>query len=199
MPVITDENPEQVALLQWGLIPGWVKEAESALSIKKYGLNARCETIFEKPMFRHSIRSKRCLVLVSGFFEWRHYNSERYPYYIRLKDNEPFALAGIWDVWHNHKNKQDVSSFSIITTTANPLMAKIHNTEMRMPVILKRQDEKTWLDRSLTEPEIESYLTPYDQGEIEAYPIDRGVAKVGFNTNDPAILDKKEYPELPSL
>jgi putative SOS response-associated peptidase YedK len=97
MPVVTDENPSQVVLMQWGLIPFWVKDEENAIKIKQYALNARSETIFTKPMFKHSIQSKRCLVLVDGFFEWRHISNKRYPYYIRLVDHEPFALAGIWD------------------------------------------------------------------------------------------------------
>jgi len=199
MPVITDEDPEQVTLLQWGLIPSWVKDTEAALHIKQYGLNARCETIFEKPMFRHSILSKRCLAVVDGFFEWRHFNNKRYPYYIRLNDHQPFALASIWDRWHSHDNNEVISTFSIVTTSANPLMAQIHNTKQRMPVIFKREDDRRWLGSLLQIPEIDSLLKPYDPSEMEAYTVDKAIAKLGFNTTHQEILERKDYSELPSL
>jgi putative SOS response-associated peptidase YedK len=96
MPVITNEAPNIVSLLNWGLIPFWVKDEKTALHIRLHTLNARGETVFNKPAFRHCVVNKRCLVLVTGFFEWRHFEGKKYPYYIRLRDNDPFALAGIW-------------------------------------------------------------------------------------------------------
>ena len=199
MPVITNENPNQVSLFNWGLIPFWVKDDATALSIRQRALNARAETIFEKPMFRQAIMAKRCLVLVDGFFEWRHEYRKNYPYYIRLKDNLPFALAGIWDRWHNPDTGKEIQTFSVITTEANSLMAQIHNTKKRMPVILSKENEVRWLDNTLAINDIRLMLIPYDAKEMVAYPVDRSIVKMGFNTNNSLILNKHEYKELPPL
>ena len=199
MPVITNENPTQAVLMNWGLIPFWVKDDETALRIKKRALNARSETIFDKPMFRQSIISKRCLVLVDGFFEWRHLNNKSYPYYIRLIDHQPFALAGIWDKWQSRDTGIEVGIFSVITTEANELLAQIHNTRERMPVILPNENEKRWIDNNLDKVEIESMLKPYGAENLVAYPVERSIIRLGFNTSYPDVLNKKEYKELPHL
>ena len=199
MPVITNENPTQIVLMNWGLIPFWTKYNETAQRIKQLALNARSETIFEKPMFRQSILSKRCLVVVDGFFEWRHLNDKRYPYYIRLTNHQPFALAGIWDKWQNQATGAESQTFSVITTEANPLMAQIHNVKKRMPVMLPSEHEKKWIDHNLKKTDIESLLKPYSEVAMEAYPVDRSISKLGFNTSDPSVLNTKEYKDLPPL
>lgn len=101
IPVISSEDREHIQLFCWGLIPFWVKDVPSAHAIRGRTLNARAETIFEKPSFRQQIRSKRCLILADGFFEWRYEKKLTYPYYIRLADHSAFAIAGIWDSWTN--------------------------------------------------------------------------------------------------
>ncbi len=199
MPVITSEEPDKVSLLNWGLIPFWVKDEATALRIRQRALNARGETVFEKPMFRHSITAKRCLVLVDGFFEWRHISKNRYPYYIRLVDHQPFALAGIWDKWQNNDTGVEVKTFTVITTEANTMMAQIHNTRKRMPVILTRDVEKRWLDTNLKSSEIGAMLKPYDADDMQAFPVDKSLAKLGFNTSNLSILDEKVYKDLPPL
>lgn len=199
MPVIANENPAQAVFMHWGLIPFWVKDEKTALRIKQRALNARSETIFDKPMFRHSVVSKRCLVLADGFFEWRHINNRSYSYYIRLVDHKPFALAGIWDRWQNPDSGINVETFSVITTRANAFMAQIHNTKERMPVILSRENEKKWLYSSLVKEEIASMLEPYDAEKMEAYPVDKSIIRLGFNTSYPDILNIKEYKDLPPL
>jgi len=139
LPVIPDEAPGQVSFMRWGLIPFWVKNREAAIEIRAKTLNARAETIFDKPAFRFSAQAKRCLVIADGFFEWRHIGSKTFPYHIRLKDRKPFAFAGLWDRWVDPETRESVSSFSIVTTRANSLLEKIHNTKKRMPVILPPQ------------------------------------------------------------
>ena len=199
MPVITNANPKKIELYHWGLIPFWVKDNKDAGEIKTKTLNARSETIFQKPAFRHAILSRRCLVLADGFFEWRRVNNKRYPYYIRLSDHQPFAMAGIWDRWQDRELDCQVRTFSIITTEANALVAQIHNVKKRMPVILTRENEERWLDNNLDKGAIESMLYPYDPGKMEAHTIDRAVSRLGTNTNYPEVLIKKDYPELPPL
>jgi putative SOS response-associated peptidase YedK len=193
MPVITNEEPDKVSLLYWGLIPFWVKDEATALHIRLHTLNARAETVCNKPAFRHCVVTRRCLVLVDGFFEWRQVNGKKYPYCIKLKDNIPFALAGIWDTWH------DMKTFSVITTEANSLMAEIHNTSKRMPVILTRANENRWLDSSLPPDEVKLILKPYDPAEMYAYPVDRSIIKMGLNTTDPSILNETQYEDLPAI
>jgi putative SOS response-associated peptidase YedK len=199
MPVITNQEPDQISLLNWGLIPFWIKDEVKALHIRQHTLNARGETAFNKPAFRHCIVTKRCMVLVDGFFEWRHFDKKIYPYYIRLVDHQPFALAGIWDNWRNHDTGIEIKTFSVITTEANSILAQIHNTRKRMPVILSRDNEKRWIDNNLETGEIGAMLKPCDSATIEAYPVDRSIIKLGFNTTNPFILNRTEYEELPAL
>ncbi len=199
IPVISNEKLKCIDYFEWGLIPFWVKDRQSAGKIRERTLNARAETIFEKPSFRHSIRSKRCLIIADGFFEWRHENNRAYPYYITLKHHTLFALAGIWDDWLNPDTGELIRTFSIITTNANPLLEKIHNTRKRMPVILQRKYESQWLDNNLEESKIRLMLNPYIMREMEAYTIPNIISKLGFNISDPRVLDEYHYPELANL
>jgi putative SOS response-associated peptidase YedK len=195
LPVISSEDSRQVNFYHWGLIPFWVKGLPAASEIREKTLNARAETVFEKPAFR-TVASKRCLVPADGFFEWRHLNEKTYPYYIRLKDRSPFALAGLWDRWINPETQAEVKTFSIITTRANALLEKIHNTQKRMPVILTRENEKLWIEGKMDRGSLQNMLQPYDAEALEAYPISRMVRQMGFNTDHPEILERQSYPEL---
>ncbi|GAB3921964.1 SOS response-associated peptidase [Larkinella terrae] len=161
LPVITQDDPGKIQLFKWGLIPAWAKE-DRAAELSNSTLNAREDTIFEKPSFKDSIVSKRCLLLINGFYEWRHENKDKIPYFIQLKDGKPFALGGIYSVWKGQP------SFSIITTSANPLMEYIHNTKKRMPLILSHQEERRWIDPNLTKAEITELMHPFDENEMDA-------------------------------
>jgi putative SOS response-associated peptidase YedK len=199
LPVIPNDDPEHIVLMQWGLIPFWTRDKAGALSIREKTLNARAETVFDKPAFKQAAQSRRCLVLADGFFEWRHIDNKTYPYYIRLKSREPFSFAGIWDSWRNPEGREPVKTFSIITTTANALLEKIHNTQKRMPVILPRAAERSWLDGSPYKDSAQSLLRPYNPDEMEAYPVSKIVNRLGFNTTDAEVLKEQQYPELPPL
>ncbi len=199
LPVISNADPERIVLMQWGLIPFWSKDNETAVKIREKTLNSRSETIFEKSAFRHAIQSKRCLVIADGFFEWRHFGKKTYPYYIRLKNHELFAFAGIWDNWKNTDSGEILLTFSIITTRANSLLEKIHNTKKRMPVILPGEKENYWLENNLEKETIQSLLQPYNADEMEAYPVSRTGNKLGFNTTNSEVLESQEYPDLPGL
>jgi len=199
MPVISNDSPSSIEFFQWGLIPFWVKDKEKALKIRQRTLNARAETIFQKPAFRHSIRSKRCLIIVDGFFEWRHKNKKKYPYYIKLINYIPFAIAGIWDAWENPDTEEIIKSFSIITTRANSLLEKIHNTRKRMPVILQREDESLWLEDNMDEQRIQSMLSPRDVKEMEAYTVTNVISKLGYNTRNTEVLNEHTYTGLPDI
>lgn len=196
LPIISNEAPDKIQFFQWGLIPFWVKNQDQARKISFNTFNAKSETIFEKPSFRSSIKDKRCLVLVDGFFEWKHLKGDKFPHYIKLASSEAFALAGIWDTWENKQTGEQKNTFSIITTSANKLLEKIHNTKKRMPVILKREDESKWLEPDLSPEQIKAMLVPYDDKELEAYSVSKLITTKGQNTNIPEILEKHEYDEL---
>lgn len=168
-PIIT--TSDEVEIFNWGLIPFWVKNEEDADEIKRMTLNARADTIFEKPSFREPILKKRCIIPSTGYFEWRHEGAKKIPYFIHLKDEEIFSMAGIYDTWVNKATGTEHSTFSIITTDANPLTDYIHNTKHRMPAILSKEDEEKWLDSNLSKAEIASLLKPYDESLMDAYII----------------------------
>jgi putative SOS response-associated peptidase YedK len=163
MAVITGENPHKLSYHRWGLIPSWAKDT----SIGNKMINARAETITEKPSFRTPLFSKRCLVPADGFYEWQQ-DAGKQPYRIFVKDNPIFSMAGLWERWKSPEGTI-IESFNIITTEANSFMKPIHN---RMPVILRREDEKVWL-ASKNSVEILSLLKPYSSEDMDAYPVSK--------------------------
>jgi len=162
VPVILPNH--QLALFRWGLIPFWAKDS----SIGNKMINARAETVDEKPSFKHSLQRKRCLVVADGFYEWKKEGSTKRPYRITLKDQGLFGFAGLWDTWKSPAG-DIINSCSIITTTPNDLMIPIHN---RMPVILQREVEHVWLDQSIVESGfLKSLLVPYPADQMMAYEV----------------------------
>lgn len=138
LPVLLNEGPRRIELLRWGLIPSWADDP----SIGSRLINARAETLAEKPSFRSALKSRRCLVLANAFYEWQKADDgKKSPYRIALKTGEPFAFAGLWENWRDPSG-QPVRTFTIITTEPNDLIAPIHN---RMPVILRPEAEAAWL------------------------------------------------------
>ena len=161
LAVISNENPGELSLYRWGLIPFWAKDP----AIGNKLINAKSETILEKPSFKNSFRSKRCLVLSDGFYEWKK-GADRTPYRITRKDGSAFAMAGIWDKWINQES-EEIHSFAILTTVPNSLMEKIHN---RMPVILDREMEKRWIE-NISQEELVDMLKPCDPFTFFAFPV----------------------------
>jgi putative SOS response-associated peptidase YedK len=183
LAVISNLSPGQVSFYRWGLIPFWAKD----MSIGNKLINAKAETVNEKPSFKNPLKRKRCLVLADGFYEWKTLeNKEKIPYRIVFRDYRLFAMAGLWDTWKN-ADGNTISSFTIITTTPNKLMENIHT---RMPVILERKDEKTWLTNDDTEF-LQSLLKPYPEVEMTAFPVSK---LVNSPANDlPDVMNPVEY------
>lgn len=196
LPIITGEG---IRLMEWGLIPFWVKGEEKAAKIRKGTLNAVGETIFTKPSFRGIIRSRRGILPISGFFEWRDHQGKKYPYFIRLKDQGLFSLACVYDSWTNRQSGEIIDSFSLITTPANPMMEVVHNRKKRMPLILPLEKEKEWIDNQLDEQEILQLIQPFDAGRMEAYPVSRRLNYAGNDRNTPEAIREHNYPELPVI
>lgn len=198
LPVITSDKPKNIQLFTWGLIPFWVKGKKTAEEIQLKTMNARAESIFEKPSFRHAAEQKHCLVLADGFFEWQEYQGKNYPYYIRLKTKESFAMAGLWDAWKDPETAEVLQTYTVITTKANPLMEQIHNKKKRMPVILPKDHERDWIDPSLSKQAAEALLVTYDETLMEAYTISRLITSNYRNPNVPEVLAPFSYLELGS-
>jgi len=179
--VVLDDRPHEISEVRWGLIPSWPKDRKIASSL----INARCETVAVKPAFRTAFKKRRCLVVADGFFEWKKLGAAKQPFNIGLKDNEPFAFAGLWEAWRDPATQEQVSTCSIITTTPNELTAPIHD---RMPVILPMDRRAAWLDPATTPEQLQAFLVPFDAARMEAYPIS---ARVGSPKNDdPGIIER---------
>ncbi len=185
-PIIT--KSDEVQVFNWGLIPFWTKSETNADEIRRMTLNARADTIFEKPSFREPIMKKRCIVPSTGYYEWRHEGSKKIPYYIYLKDEPIFSMAGIYDIWLDKETGEEHHTFSIITTGTNSLTDYIHNTKHRMPAILSKEDEVKWLNPGLQKAEIAYLLRPYDADLMDAYVIDNNFIKKV--STDKTILNK---------
>ena len=167
IPVICSENPSEIRMYTWGLIPYWIKEAEKAKEIRMKTFNARCESLAEKASFRNVFNRKRCLVLVTGFYEYQTIEKTKTPYFIGVKDQNAIALAGLYDKWKNPETGDTLNTFTIVTTRANPMLEVIHNLKKRMPVILSVDHQKSWLDLQ-TDPSICGLFEPYPETEMHA-------------------------------
>lgn len=171
LPLITQGKPEEIQLIPWGLIPAWADE-DQARDFPSKTLNARTETVFEKPTFEPSILRQRCLVLVDGFFEWQHLGKEKTEWEISLESEGPFALGGIYAIWTNPKTQNKQASFSILTTPANELMEEIHNTKKRMPLIIPLEKEADWVHGMPLE-DLKEYFKPYPSKKMKARKVFR--------------------------
>ncbi len=168
--VIANQAPGKLDFFVWGLIPSWAKDPEIGNRL----INARAETLAEKPSFRTAYRRRRCLILADGFYEWQEIpgSKGKQPMFIHLKDHQPFAFAGLWELW-NAPDGSQIYSCTIITTQPNQLMQPIHN---RMPVILPPDAYTRWLDPGERQPaEFDPLLVPYPAEGMAAYPVSRQV------------------------
>lgn len=195
LPVIQSEDPESIGMLKWGLIPFWVRDAAAAEEIRRKTFNARMETILERPSFRESVKDRRCLVLCRGFYEWQQREKGKVPHYIYLVGEPPIALAGLYERWTDRETGELIRTCTIITTAANPLMEKIHNTKKRMPVILPGENENAWIDPDLTAEKAMQYLKPVDQQRMAAHTISRLISKKGVEKNVPGLTEPFNYDE----
>jgi putative SOS response-associated peptidase YedK len=166
--VAPESAVRELALLRWGLVPFWAKDPKIGARM----INARSETVAEKPAFRAAFRRRRCLVVADGFYEWQKLNGGKQPFYIRLHDGQPFAFAGLWELWRGPEDAV-IESCTLLTTQPNELLRPLHN---RMPVILHPGHYDLWLDPELERPELlQPLLRAFPPEEMEAYPISRFV------------------------
>jgi putative SOS response-associated peptidase YedK len=180
VPVIVRDSPNRIQMMQWGLVPFWARDPK----IGSRMINARAETIAEKPAFSHSYQRHRCLVPATGFYEWKKTPQGRIPYNVCLKDHSLFAMAGLFDRWTSPEG-QELFTFTIVTTEPNSLSRPLHD---RMPAILRREHEPLWLQTEpLSMDELFEVTAPYPSEEMEAYPV---TSAVNTPANDTADLIK---------
>jgi putative SOS response-associated peptidase YedK len=157
---VTQKENERVAnVMRWGLVPSWSKEPKGFI-------NARAETVEEKPSFSEPFQRRRCLIPADGFYEWPRHKKSRQPFYFQMEDEAPFAFAGIWDRWE--KNGISINSCAIVTTTANELLATIHD---RMPVILSPAAQDEWLQSQAGAAGLQELLVPFPAAAMKSYPV----------------------------
>lgn len=182
--------------MQWGLMPNWGKPLADAIKLSNNTLNAKSETIFELSSFKGSIMTKRCIVPVNGFFEYKEVEKDKLPYFIHPKAHPFFNLACIYSLYKNPETKEWIKSFSIVTGPANELMASIHNVKKRQPIIISNDQIKAWLDPSTSKDEVIHLMNPCDDSNMAAFRVDRDLIKIG---NSPeALLAVSEQPD-PSM
>ncbi|MBI4916358.1 MAG: SOS response-associated peptidase [Acidobacteria bacterium] len=173
------DGGRELVALTWGLIPSWSKDR----AIGSRMINARAETVGEKPAFRAALRARRCLVLADGFYEWQKLGTRKQPHHIRMRDGRPFAFAGLWERW-TPPDGDPVESCTIITTVPNEVVAPIHD---RMPVILAPADLDRWLDPGTRDPAtVAALLRPYPGRDMTAYPVSLRVNSPG--ADDPSCV-----------
>lgn len=200
--IYTDSDPNTPSIATWGLVPHWVKDRAQLKKFWNNTINARGETIFEKPTFRQSAKSNRCLVYVDGFYEHHHHNGQTYPYYIYRKNGEPMVLGGLWSEWIDKETGELLNTFSIVTTKGNPLLARIHNNPKiqgpRMPLIIPEALADKWLqsvDNDLDIKAIQELIVSFPEEELDAHTVHRlrGREYLGNVENINEIVN---YPEL---
>ena len=180
-----DSGERELVLARWGLVPAWAKDP----AIGQKMINARAETIAEKPAFRSAFRARRCIVPASGFYEWhRRGGGPKQPYLIRRRDGEPLGLAGLWEAWVDHSTGEEVTTCTIVTCAPNELIAELHN---RMPVILDPKDYDAWLDPG--RPGGRELLCPCPADWLEAVPVS---TRVNNPTNDDETIIQPEGEPL---
>ncbi|NPD46291.1 MULTISPECIES: SOS response-associated peptidase [unclassified Lentimicrobium] len=173
--VITNHSPKHLSLYHWGLLPSWAQDPRMAFKM----INARGETIQEKPAFKEAFSSKRCLVPADGFYEWKKHGKQNIPHYICLKSKEMFAFAGLWEEWKDAEGRIK-NTFTIVTTASNEIMKPLH---ARMPVILPPHLEKEWVENQNTK-DLQKMIQPFDSLKMEAFEVNTRINKVENEDSD---------------
>lgn len=200
--IYTDRSPNFPEVATWGLVPQWVRDRDQLKKTWNNTLNARGETIFEKPSFRTSAKNNRCIIYINGFYEHHHYEGKTYPFFIHHKENKPLALAGLWSEWEDPETGGAMNTFTIVTTEGNSLLAKIHNNPKlkgpRMPLILPEELENKWLvplNDALDVESLKALIQSYPEEELTAYTVNRLRGKE-YQGNVASISEKVHYTEL---
>lgn len=199
--IYTNESPNFPIIAQWGLIPNWVQSENQKNELWNKTLNARSESIFEKPSFKDAANNKRCIIYIDGFYEYHHFKGKTYPYYVFQKNNRPMAVGGLYNSWLNPITQKKMNSFSIVTVKGNEFMSTIHNNpklkEARCPLILKEDKEDFWLF-NVNQPRDIEPLKNIAENVLDAYTV-RPLSGKNYIGNTKSISYPYHYPDLHPL
>ncbi|MEJ7643492.1 MAG: SOS response-associated peptidase [Chryseolinea sp.] len=199
-PIVTTTQPDQLIPYQWGFVPWWTKSFQEGVRLRAQTLNCISEEMFEKSSFRDAAKQgQRCLIPCSGFFEWRWLDVKgkvKVPYFVRLPEQKNFSIAGLYGSWKDRSTDQELHTYTVLTTRANPLMEKIHNNKMRMPVIIPRQYEKDWLNPNLSKDDVMALCQPYDESSMDGYTISKLVTSKVEESDVAKVLEPQTYAEV---
>ena len=196
-PVLRPDG--QVTLMSWGLIPHWSGSIEDARQRQNQLINARSETMFEKPSFRASARAGRAVMITSGFFEFHKHDGKSYPFYIYPADGRPLFLGALWSHWTEPSTADAIDTFSVVTTAANRLMEIVHNVKKRMPVVLEESQIDSWIDPAADVTDIHKLSASRDIPWLRAHPVDRRANSNQRAANVPDIQLPFAYSELDAV
>ena len=171
------EGQRRLDLLRWGLMPAWAKDPALGNRL----INARSETVADKPAFRAAFKSRRCIVPADGFYEWQQQPTGKQPFYIHRQDGELLAMAGLWEQWMPPGANEPLLTFTILTTAANAWMRRLHE---RMPVVLQGEQVRWWLDPTLRPVDLQALMRPAEDGVLAAYPVSKAVGNVRNDQED---------------
>jgi putative SOS response-associated peptidase YedK len=193
--IVKTQHGNEAKFMKWGLVPSWAPDP----SIGNRMINARAETLLEKPSFRQLVSERRCIIPADGFYEWRREGNQKVPVWIHLKNKEPFAFAGLWDSWPDRDSGVALNTFTIITTDANTLVRRIHN---RMPVMYDRDMGQQWLERNYASSpmNLAAALRPWPSEYMEAWdvsPLVNAPENDSVTCIQPVVHDQQTKPQLP--
>lgn len=189
LPVLKDT--ETMDFLSWGFVQPVQGDNSDDVEWKLNTANAKCETIFEKKLYKEAIFNQRCLIVVDGFYEWRHEFNKKYPHYIYHKDEPVLFIAGIWQEWRNPLTGEHKETLSMVTTAGNPMMEVIHNRKKRMPLIFDSQFAHNWLENNLTENHLKELMRPFSEEKMAFHTVGKRLEAESSVTISPVV-----YPEL---
>jgi putative SOS response-associated peptidase YedK len=198
LPIITAGRPNELILFKWGLIPYWTKSLSEAVKVRTLTVNCKSEEMYEKASFKDAaINHQRCLIPCTGFYEWKHLNRGRtkIPHFIKLTHDKLFSLAGLYSRWRNPESDRYIYTYSVLTTRANKLMDEIHNTKRRMPVIISREHERDWLNKSLSKDDVMDLCRPISESVMTAYSVGKLISMKDADKNVPEVMNPYVYPE----
>lgn len=175
----------------WGFLQPTSQDNKESAEIKWNTANAKCETIFEKPLYKEAIFERRCVIALDGFFEWRHAFGKTYPHYIYHRTQPVLLIGGLWNQWVNTTTGEIRETVSMVTTAANPLMEVIHNQKKRMPFIMDDELAQAWLEPGLSQNELADMMRPYDENKMDFHTVGRKLYPHAQDTIMPVV-----YPEL---
>jgi len=193
--LVNDPTGRKLELIRWGYIPDDIESIDEAKTVARKRLNARSEAVWFNS-YKEAIFNNRCIIPVSGFFESKHVGKEKIPHYIHPKENKFFNLIGLHHKWIDPVNKSEIDSFAILTGPANELMASIHNSAKRMPLMIDSNQIEMWLDPGLSKQDIKALMKPCDDRNMAAYPISKIFSKPKVDSNIPEIIEPISIPTL---